>query len=174
MSKQRLPPTATRAQLLKGKSDRAFRKLVYDFFTVAGRIGETRRQLGARIGLSGPQFSMLMAIAEMDEASVGGVARHLHVSQTFITSESGKLSRKGLIHKEVDLTDRRISRLRLSARGRAQLESLIPLLQRVNNAFFALRSKGEFRTLCKALDRMVASSGHALALAERPSLKVAW
>ena len=163
-----MKPTVTRRVLLPGGSDRAFRKLLYDFFTVANRIGGTRRHLGARIGLTGPQFSMLMAIAELEGAagvSVGRVADYLHVAPTFVTAESGKLLRKGYLGKRPDAADRRVSRLRIRRAGRSALGSLIPLLQHVNDVFFDLESRAQFETLCRALDRMVASSLRALALA---------
>jgi DNA-binding MarR family transcriptional regulator len=149
-------------------SDHAFRKLLYDFFTVANRIGETRRHLGARIGLTGPQFSMMMAIAELEGpegVSVGRLANYLHVAPTFVTAESGKLLRKDYIGKRTDAGDRRISRLRIAGKGRAALRSLLPLLQRVNDQFFDLESRAEFKTLCQAFDRMVEGSLHALELA---------
>jgi len=173
-----LPPTATHPALLPGRSDHAFRKFVSDFFTVAGRIEATRRRLGARIGVSGPQYSMMMAIAELEGSggvSVGRVAEFLHVAPTFVTAESGKLQRLGLIAKSSDADDRRVARLRISRKGRAALASLVPFLQQVNDMFFDLESPAQFATLCRALARMVETSGRALALAcgtspnERPA-----
>lgn len=162
-----LPSTATRAILLPGNSDRALRKILSDFFTVAGRIETARRQLGARIGLSGPQFSIIMTIAELEGStgvSVGQVAEFMHVAPTFITAESGKLLRRGFVGKQTDATDRRVIRLRLSRKGRAGLEALIPLLRQLNDAFFDLESRKQFETLCRAFDRIVKSSRTALAL----------
>ncbi len=163
-----LPLTATRPALLPGKSDRAFRKLLSDFFTVADRIETTRRHVGAVIGISGPQFSMMMAIAELEGStgvSVGQVADYMHVAPPFVTAESGKLCRKGYLEKKVDTVDRRVSRLRIGRNGREALESLIPLVQQINDVFFDLESREQFKTLCRALDQMVGSSRRALALA---------
>ena len=163
----KLPLTATRPALLPGASDHLFRKLLYDMFTVGARMEEIRRRLGARIGLSGPQFTMMMAIAELEGAggvSVGRVAEYLHVAQAFITAESGKLAREGYIEKKPDSTDRRVSRLRISRMGGSALESLVPLLREVNDVSFDLASRKRFETLCAAFGQLVNGSRRALTL----------
>ena len=94
--------TATRPALLPGGSDHDLRKLLYDVFTVGARLEEIRRELAARINLSGPQFTIMTAIAELEGSkgvSVGQVAEYLHVTQSFITVESGKLAQRGYIGK---------------------------------------------------------------------------
>jgi len=99
----RLPLSATRSALLSGRSDHSFRELLYNFFTVASRLEEIRRHLGSRIDLSGPQYTLMMAVAELQGAegvSVGRVARYLHVTGTFVTVETGKLSKKGISKEE--------------------------------------------------------------------------
>src|SRR5271169_722751 len=104
----RLPLSTTRPVLLSGKSDHSFRELVYNFLTVANRLEEVRRHLGSRIGITGPQYSLMMAIAELQGStgvSVGRVDGYLHVAGTFVTAESGKLSRKRYIHKSSDPGD---------------------------------------------------------------------
>ena len=163
----KLPLTATRPALLPAASDHAFRKLLYDMFTVGARMEEIRRRLGARIGLSGPQFTMMMAIAELEGlrgVSVGRVAEYLHVAQAFITAESGKLAREGYIEKKPDSTDRRVSRLRISRKGGSALESLFPLLREINDVSFDLTSRKRFETLCAAFGQLVDSSRRALTL----------
>src|SRR5229473_5733643 len=143
----KLPLTATRPALLPGGSNHVFRKLLYDMFIV-----------GARIGLSGPQYTMMMAIAELEGlsgVSVGRVAEYLHVAQAFITAESGKLAREGYIEKKPDSTDRRVSRLRISRKGGSALESLFPLLREINDVSFDLTSRKRFETLCAAFGQLV-------------------
>src|ERR1039458_8832458 len=104
------PATATSPILTSGKSDHSLRKLVYDFFTVGARIEDVRRHLGNRIGITGPQYSLMMAVAELqgtDGVSVGRVAEYLHVTGTFVTSESGKLSKKGFLRRSPDRSEER-------------------------------------------------------------------
>jgi len=160
--------TATRPVLLPDNSDRALRKLLYDLFTVGAQLEEIRRRVGARIDLTGPQFTIMTAIAELEGSkgvSVGRVAKHLHVAQSFITVESRKLAQKGYIGKEPDEQDRRVSRLRISRKGRSVLNSLTPLLQQINDVAFELKSRRQFETLCTVFEGLVGSSRRALALA---------
>jgi DNA-binding MarR family transcriptional regulator len=169
-----LPPSATRSALLSSRSDHLFRELLYDFFTVANRLEQVRRYLGSRIGLTGPQYTLMMAVAELQGssgASVGRVADYLHVTGTFVTAESRKLSKKGFVSKRPDSRDGRVSRLSISPKGWLALESLFPELQQINDGFFDLASGEEFVNLHRVLQRMVESSRRTLSLIQTRSEK---
>ena len=164
--------TASRAVLLPAKSDRALRKLIADLFTVAGRMAAVRQHLGARVGLSGPQFSMMMAVAELQGSagvSVGKLARHLHVASAFVTAETGKLIRKRYIEKHADLADRRVARLCIGPEGRAALRPLMPLVREVNDLFWGFESREQFAAACGAIERIVGTSERAVAVAALPA-----
>ena len=166
-----LGPTASRAVLLPGKSDRVLRKLIADLFTVAGRMAAVRQHLGARVGLSGPQFSIMMAVAELQGAagvSVGTLARHLHVASAFVTAETGKLIRKGYIEKHADAADRRVARLRIGREGQAALRPAMPLVREVNDLFWGFESRARFAAACGAIARIVDTSERAVAVAADP------
>ena len=105
-----LPPTISSGALLERGSDRRFRALVNDLFTIASRMEVVRDHLGERMGLSGPQYSVLMAVAHLAGergTSVGAVAQAMHVSSAFIASETGKMARQGLLFKHANPDDRR-------------------------------------------------------------------
>src|SRR5258708_20546787 len=94
-----LPPTVSSRALLDKGSDRRFRTLVNDLFTIASRMEIVRAHLGRRMGLSGPQYSVLIAVAHLQGergVRVGTVAQAMHVSRAFIASEPGKMARLGL------------------------------------------------------------------------------
>jgi len=164
---RKLPLSANRPALLSGKSDHSFRELLYNFFTISNRLEQVRRYLGSRIGLSGPQYNLMMAVAELQDStgvSVGQVAEYLHVSGTFVTAETEKLARKGYVNKHHDPNDMRVSRLVIGEKGWTALGSLFPELQQVNDLFFAIESREEFENLHRTLKRMVESSQRTLAL----------
>jgi DNA-binding MarR family transcriptional regulator len=168
--------TATRDILLPERSDHALRTLLYNLFTIATRMEEVRRYLGSCIGISGPQFSLLMAIQELQGAggaSVGKIAGYLHVAGTFVTAESAKLTRKGYIEKRCDLHDRRVSLLRVRPEGYKAIERLIPELQQINDTFFELESREGFDSLCRAADRMVDGSRRVLSLIRDENVRLA-
>ena len=169
MSKKirRLPLSTTRSALLSGKSDHSFRELLYNLFTISNRLEQVRRHLGARIGLSGPQYNLMTAVAELQGSagvSVGRVADYLHVSGTFVTAETEKLARKGYINKHHDHDDMRVSRLVIGEKGWTALGSLFPELPQINDLFFAIESREEFENLRGTVKKMVESSHRTLAL----------
>jgi hypothetical protein len=71
--KVKIEPTITRTQLMVGGSDRAFRQFLHDTLAFSARLQAVRGQLGAVIGLSGTQYTVLIAIAHLsaDDEKVG-------------------------------------------------------------------------------------------------------
>lgn len=160
-----LTPTATRSALLVDGSDVQLRKLIYDLFTVGERLATVRRYLGEQLDISGPQFSVLTSIREIQGdtgATVGDVARHLHITSPFVVTESRKLQRKGLLDRRPDERDGRVARLRLSSQGEEALAGLMPELQRINDIFFNVADSDEFIRVCATIDRFVAGSADAV------------
>ena len=161
------PLTATSPILVARKSDHSLRKLLYDFFTVSARLETVKRYLGERLGLTGPQYTIMMAVAELQGkigVSVGRVGEYLHVTGPFVTMESGKLIKKGFLERRSDLQDRRVSLLSVAPNGAKALQSLFPELQQINDVFFELGSRPEFERLCKTLEKLVGNSQRALSL----------
>ena len=120
-----LPPTVSCAA--SAGSDRRFRALVNDLFTIASRMEIVRTHLGARMGISGPQYSVLLAVAHLQGehgVSVGTVAQAMHVSSAFIASETGKLARRGLLLKRPNPDDRRSMLLSLAPAGRLKIDRI--------------------------------------------------
>ena len=106
-----LPTTVSRAALLKGGSDRSFRALIGDLLTISTRMEMVREHLGRRMGITGPQYSLIVAVAHLQGShgiSVGTLAQALHVSSAFIASEASKLARRRLLLKRSNPLDRRV------------------------------------------------------------------
>jgi len=171
-----LPPTVSRPELLERGSDRRFRQLVYDLLTVATRMDAVRDHLGGRLGITGPQYSIVMAVAQLQGAagvSVGTVAERLHVTSAFVAAETGKLVRLGLLLKRPNPADRRGVLASLSPKGRLRIDRLAPEIRAVNDLFFAALERDGFAALACAAAAMVSSSGKAVAylgaLAHDPS-----
>ena len=118
----RLPATVSRPALLEKGSDDRFRRLVYDLLTIASRMTTVREHLGGRMGISAPQYSLLMAVGQFQgERGVGvtAVAKVLHVSSAFVATESGKLAQAGLLAKRANPKDGRAVLLSLTRAGRS-------------------------------------------------------
>lgn len=159
-------PTTTNPSLLVDGSDDALRGLIYDLFVVGERLTEVRSYLGAHLGITGPQFNLLTAVHQIEGdtgVSVGDVADVLYVSASFVTTESGKLVKKGLLERRPDPHDARVTRLGLTAGGNAAMASIIPEMQKVNDLFFGLNDAAQFEALRQSLDRLSRGGSEAVA-----------
>src|SRR5580704_6054934 len=160
-----LPPTTSRRALLKGGSDHDFRALVHDLLTVSSRMERVRGHLGARMGVSGPQYSVLIAIAHLQcdgGVSVGTLAKALHVSNAFIASETGKLAQRGLLHKRTNPNDRRGILLSIAPAGRIEIGKIGDEIRAINDLFFGVLDAKAFAALSKAVGALVHSSRKAI------------
>ena len=159
------PPSVSVPSLLLGGNDRTFQKLVFDFFTISARIEQVRVHFASRMGISGPQYSVLRAVAALqssDGVSIGVVAEHLHVTSTFITVQSGVLAQRGLLKKREDLTDRRISRLSLTLNGERLVDAIVNEVRPINDVFFGGLRRVEFAALSVMMKKLVGSSRTAI------------
>ncbi len=165
------PPLSTsRSALLRGGSDAAFRHFVSDLLTVAERMRATRDRLAQLAGVTGPQYTMLMAIAQLERAHpaasgvrLSAVADYLRVSRAFVTTEVGILVGRRLLVKRPNPQDGRSALLRLSAAGERLLDRVMPEVQAVNDVFFGALSGADFRGARRIVAAMLAGSERAFA-----------
>jgi DNA-binding MarR family transcriptional regulator len=162
--------TISRPELIEDGSDAAFRQLVQDMLSLSVRLQAIRDKFGAIAGISGPQYSMMIAIAHLgrdgDPVTVGGLGEHLHVSGTFVTAESKKLERAGLVQKSVNPADRRSVVLSLTARGDGLMDSIRDIVRAANDTIFRGVSRDDFPGLRRITAEMVVALDDALILTE--------
>jgi MarR family transcriptional regulator, organic hydroperoxide resistance regulator len=157
--------TVSRRALLSDGNDQLFREMVTDLITISLTMESVRAALGARIGITGPQYSILVAIFRMphgEHVRVRDVAAYLHVSAAFVTAEAGKLARRGLLRKLPSTSDGRSRLLSLTRQGEAQLERLTPDIREVNDRFFASLDRSDFVCLSRIARGLVKDSTRAL------------
>ena len=160
------PLTVTRRALLVKGSDVEFRRLIYRLLLVEDRLAQVRAFLGRRIGLTGPQYTLLITVAYLQCATgiaVRSLARNLRVSSAFITSESRRLVERGLLAKRSNPHDSRSTLLSVTAAGRRRIEQLVPELRIVNNVFFARVGARSFRHAMRFLGELLDGSEKVLA-----------
>lgn len=148
-----VPATVTRAALLDRGSDKRFRGLVYDLLTIAMRMNAVREHLARRMKLTGPQYSLLMAVAQFRGAGgvgVGELARLLHVSSAFVATETRKLAQAGLVDKRPNPNDRRGVLIGITRAGRALIECNIAEIRAVNDEFFGQLDRASFEAAAAA------------------------
>jgi DNA-binding MarR family transcriptional regulator len=161
-----LPPTVSREALLDQGSDERFRRLVYDLLTVTNRMATVRAHLGERMGISAPQYSLLMAIGQFQGSQgvgVSAIAKLLHVSSAFVATETGKLEQAELVIKRANLTDRRAVLLSLTRAGRSLIERNSAEVRSLNDVFFGGLSRANFAAASALMTALLGGSARAIA-----------
>ena len=156
--------TITNPACLIDGSDTEFRHLVNGLLPFAARLLTVRDGFGSLIGLTGVQYSLIRSISHLSqqgEVTVNQLADHLHLSGPFITIETGKLKKLGLIDKKAHPDDRRKMLLTITAAGTRLLNELLPVQQRINDVLFDGVTRTEFKVLCSIVDRLVANGDRA-------------
>lgn len=164
-------PSVSRTALLDQGSDYRFRQLVQDTLAVSARLQAIREEFGRTAGLTGPQYSLIVAIAHLAESAggttVSQLANHLHVSGTYVTAEANKLERAGLLLRAPNPNDRRSVLLQLTKSGLELLERMIPVISRINDEIFRDLTRADFELLVRLMSGLAESAADALALAQR-------
>jgi DNA-binding MarR family transcriptional regulator len=161
----RPPATVSLPALLHKQSDQQFRRLVQDLLTVSRRLEMARDYFGRCINVTGPQYNLLMTVAQLQDTtgvSVGSVAQAMHVSSAFVTSETRKLSDVGLIRKRPNPNDGRGALLSVTPGGRVKIDRLIGEIRSVNDLFFGLLGAHPFTELCASAGALVRGSNEAM------------
>jgi DNA-binding MarR family transcriptional regulator len=167
------PLTVTREELLVDGRDDEFRAMVHAALAFSARLNSIREGYAQYVGLTGPQYTILVSIQHLQEAKDIGIkhiADHLSLSGTFVTTETGKLEEAGLVAKSKGKVDKRRVSLRTTPAGDALLGRLNALQRQVNDIHFGSLSRAEFQTLCKVMPEMVASSDAGLSLLRHLSM----
>ncbi|MCB1480482.1 MAG: winged helix-turn-helix transcriptional regulator [Rhodobiaceae bacterium] len=160
--------TVSRPELLAGGDDAMFRQLVHDLLAFSARLESIRAQFGAYLGLTGIQYTILISVRHLqddDGVGVKALAGHLGLSGAFVTIETGKLIRAGLLRKRANPQDRRRVLLKVTDKAVAQLEQLAPMQREINDAIFESFDAPQFRVLSTQSSALRAGSDRALALA---------
>lgn len=165
----RPPVTTARPELTADGTGERFRQLVSDLLTIAVRMDAVRARFAGLMGVTPPQYTILVTVAQM-EGALGGatvrtVADHMHVSGAFVTAETGKLATRGLIAKRPNPSDGRSVLITLTPKGRKALDAALPHIRAVNDVFFGKLGTDEFERLAAAAARIVEASPAAVLLA---------
>jgi DNA-binding MarR family transcriptional regulator len=158
--------TTTNPALLDEGDDHQFRQFIYDVLAFGARLEAVRDGLGALMGLTGPQYSILITIRMLDQngsrASISDIADYLHVSGAFVTSEVNKLKKAGLVAKAVDPDDRRRVLLTLTEAAEQRLIDLTEYQVPVNDTLFGSLDREQFDVLRSVFPVLVTDGDSAV------------
>jgi MarR family transcriptional regulator, organic hydroperoxide resistance regulator len=159
--------TISRPELQIDGSDQEFRAFVHGMLAFAARLEGVRSGFAGMIGLKGIQYTILISVNHLEgegEVSVSTIAEHLHVSGAFVTIETNKLMKLGLLTKQTDEKDRRRVCLSVTPKGCNLLKDLAPTQVHVNDVLFEFLDAHQFQLLRGMVDRMTACGDRAVAL----------
>lgn len=75
------------------------------------------RFLGARYGLTMPQYQLLQAAISEVDSTLGGLSEHLNCSRGNVTGIVDRLERDGWLQRQRSAEDRRVIMVRLTDKG---------------------------------------------------------
>jgi DNA-binding MarR family transcriptional regulator len=159
------PLTVSHGELLVEGGDAAFRGTLYLLVSASGRLQACREAFGRAIGLTGSQFTVLVGTAYRQGiagVSINDLAAHVQLAPTHVTTEVGRLIRKGLLVKRRNQADGRGRLVSLSAAGEALVTGVAPFVQSVNDVLFDGVSRAEWAALDIFLQRFEENSRRAL------------
>ncbi len=159
--------TVRRPELLVDGSDYEFRRLIHGLFAFLALHTAIRDGYAKMLKLGGPQYTILLCIRQLaaeHPISVRMLANHLRLSGSFITVETNRLEKSGLVYKKKQSADQRMVSISLTPRGYTLLDNIAPLRQQVNDIQFGCLSADEFRKLVSLVHRLIESSERAVSL----------
>lgn len=117
----------------------AVRRFTWEIASISVHLEELRYFWAKALGVSGPQWMILMAIAELDQGDgipVNAVARMLHVDSSFVTTQSKLLEKKGFMRRKPAPDDARVVRMSLTDKTYKQLATLESQQNAINDFIF--------------------------------------
>jgi MarR family transcriptional regulator, organic hydroperoxide resistance regulator len=160
------PLTVSHPAMLASGSDVVFRETLYAMVLAFSRLIACREAFGRALALTGSQFAVLVGTAYRqgrDGVSIRALADHVQLAPTHVTTEVGRLVRKGLLAKRVNRRDRRGVLVTLSPRGEVAVRKISPFLRSVNDLLFQDISRKELAAVTRFLRVFLRNGEEALA-----------
>jgi DNA-binding MarR family transcriptional regulator len=122
------------------KNQDTMRRLTWVIASINVHLEELRYFWAKTLGISGPQWMILMALADMDQdegVPVNVVSKKLHVDSSFVTTQSKLLEKKGFLRRKTSTEDARIVQMSLTDKTYKHLAGLASQQEALNDFIFA-------------------------------------
>ena len=122
------------------KNQDAVRRFTWAIAAIGVHLEELRYFWAKALGISGPQWMILMALADMDQddgVPVNAVSKKLHVDSSFVTTQSKLLEKKGFLRRKTSDKDARIVQMSLTDKTYKQLAALASQQEALNEFIFS-------------------------------------
>jgi MarR family transcriptional regulator, organic hydroperoxide resistance regulator len=122
------------------------KRVGWEIASISVYLDELRRFWAKALGISGPQWMILMALSDLDKddgVPVNVVSKMLHVDPSFVTTQSKLLEKKGLLRRKPSPTDARVVRMSLTDKTYKHLANLTAQQEAVDTFIFEEFAAGE-------------------------------
>ena len=133
------------------------RRFTWEISSINMYLEELRQFWARTLGISGPQWLILMAISDLDKDDgipVNVVSKLLHVDPSFVTTQSKLLEKKGFVRRKNSTEDARIVNMSLSDKTYKHLANLASQQDTLNEFIFQEFSAGEINDLTAKLSSL--------------------
>lgn len=141
--------------------DRTVRDFVWNIIEIHSQLEEIHKSWAQILGITEPQWLILMAINELDEGrGVSGiaVANKLRIHPAFITNQTKKLEKMELLARVTSPDDARFLEISLTEKARAEIAKLSIKRQALNSTMFGGIDEASLDYLNKRLSSIAKSS----------------
>ena len=113
-----MPPVAAegdRLGIAASKNQDLIRRFTWVIVAMNVHLEELRYFWAKTLGISGPQWMILMALVDLDQddgVPVNAVSKRLHVDSSFVTTQSKLLEKKGFVRRKTSAEDAESCRCR--------------------------------------------------------------
>jgi DNA-binding MarR family transcriptional regulator len=136
------------------KNQETIRRFAWVIDSVSVHLEELRYFWARTLGISGPQWMILMALADLDQKDgvpVNVVSKKLHVDSSFVTTQSKLLEKKGFLRRKTSTEDARIVQMSLTDKTYKSLAGLAAQQEALNEFIFAELSDKQLDELTNTL-----------------------
>ena len=132
-------------------------RIVLAIFRASAQLARAGNRLAGALGLTQQQWVVLAAIGRggPEGLPLSALGRNLLVTKANITGMVDRLERDGYVTREDHPTDRRVTRARLTLKGRRFLTQVAPLQEAWGARAFARFSVREKEALLALIDRCI-------------------
>src|SRR3954452_7499869 len=145
---------------MASKNQEPVRRFAWVINSLGVHLEELRYFWAKALGISGPQWMILMALADLDEKDgvpVNVVSKKLHVDSSFVTTQSKLLEKKGFLRRKTSAADARIVQMSLTDKTYKHLAGLAAQQESLNEFIFAELDNGELEDLTDKLNALQTS-----------------
>lgn len=129
-------------------------------FAAQGSSSLSGRKLDPH-GMSLAHWVILSALWRQDGLTVGELVQYYRSKDVVLTRTLDRMVERGFVQRELDPSDRRVIRIRLTRKGK-DLSHLLAFYQEINDLLLKGFSTQERDTLYSLLERVIVNAGEAL------------